>query len=119
MGRVSSSSSRASSSVKSIRHGRTNLLLLSAAPAASAALNRGHGVPQGTGGADIILRERGPLGARDAVEVVDHPAVAERQLRGPALIAIHTGAVVVGEAELALLEPEHGNIGGRAHRQVA
>src|SRR5436190_832267 len=74
------------------------------------------GVPTPVAGLHVVARQRVPVGARDAVEIVDHLAVAQRQLGRQLLRAWQPRAIHVDEAEAAFVEAEHGDVGGGAGR---
>src|SRR3954468_20654423 len=59
-----------------------------------------------------------PRLAGEPIEVVDHRAIAQRQFTAEFLCAVEASAALIEEAEPALLEAQHRDVGRRPHRQV-
>src|SRR5262245_64226705 len=67
----------------------------------------------------IVLGQSRPVGAAEAIEIIDDFAVPQRHLAVQSLRTFEAGVVHVEEAEIALLDPQHGDVGCGADRQMA
>ena len=66
----------------------------------------------------IAFRQRIPIRPRQAVELIGDPAVAQRHLTSQFLGAGEPGAKHIEEAEFAMFEPEHRDVGEGADREM-
>src|SRR5262249_21617239 len=60
----------------------------------------------------------GPIGAGQAVQVVDDPPATHGQFTLQTLVAADPGAGGIDEPELALVQPQHSHVRHRADREV-